>query len=151
MTMKKSLPLKLSIFISLIWVGMILGISFLEAPVKFQAPSVTLQIGLDIGRLVFEVFNKVEITFALVLLVSVILYRPGAKRVLPFIIAAVVLAFESIWLLPVLDERAAAIIAGQTPPPSSHHTIYVVLELIKVFSLAVFALLNLQSIPKKTA
>jgi uncharacterized membrane-anchored protein len=37
-----------------VWVGMVLATSFLEAPLKFRAPNVTLQIGLGIGRLVFR-------------------------------------------------------------------------------------------------
>lgn len=44
-----------------VWTGMVLGISFLETPVKFTAPSVTLPIGLDVGLHVFGAFNKVEI------------------------------------------------------------------------------------------
>jgi hypothetical protein len=47
------------IFIEFIWAGMLSGRSFLEAPVKFTAPSITLAIGLDVGRHVFAVFNKV--------------------------------------------------------------------------------------------
>jgi len=37
-----------------VWLGMVLAISFLEAPLKFRAPGVTLQIGLGIGRVVFR-------------------------------------------------------------------------------------------------
>ena len=33
---------------SFIWLGMVLGISFIEAPLKFRAPGVTLGIGLGI-------------------------------------------------------------------------------------------------------
>jgi hypothetical protein len=33
------------------WLGMVLAISFLEAPLKFRAPGVTIPIGLGIGRL----------------------------------------------------------------------------------------------------
>ena len=33
-----------------VWLGMVLAISFLEAPLKFRAPGVTLPPGLGIGR-----------------------------------------------------------------------------------------------------
>lgn len=46
------------------WLGMVLGISFLETPLKFRAPGVTLQIGLGIGRLVFRALNAVELLLA---------------------------------------------------------------------------------------
>jgi hypothetical protein len=40
-----------------VWLGMVLAISFLEAPLKFRAPDVTLRIGLGIGRIVFRALN----------------------------------------------------------------------------------------------
>ena len=43
-----------------VWLGMVLAISFLETPLKFRAPGVTMQIGLGIGRLVFRALNVVE-------------------------------------------------------------------------------------------
>ena len=52
---------RILIFLALIWLGMVLGISFLEAPVKFRAPTLTRSVGLDVGRHVFGFFNKVEI------------------------------------------------------------------------------------------
>jgi hypothetical protein len=43
---------------------MVLAISFMEAPLKFRAPDVTLRIGLGIGRLIFRALNNVEAIFA---------------------------------------------------------------------------------------
>ena len=40
-----------------LWIGMVLAISFLEAPLKFQRPGLDLRMGLAIGRLVFRVLN----------------------------------------------------------------------------------------------
>ena len=37
-----------------------LAVSFLEAPLKFRAPGVTLPIGLAVGRLVFRALNRAE-------------------------------------------------------------------------------------------
>ena len=33
------------------WLGMVLAISFLETPLRFRAPGITLPLGLGIGRL----------------------------------------------------------------------------------------------------
>jgi len=44
-----------------VWLGMVLAISFLEAPLKFRAPGVTIQLGLGIGRLVFRALNICEV------------------------------------------------------------------------------------------
>ena len=139
----KAMAYRLSIFVSLVWLGMILGISFLEAPVKFTAPSVTLPVGLDIGRHVFGVFNKVEIVWALATLVLVLMARPGLKSGLPLAMAWVALAIESTWLLPALDQRVAAILEGKLPPASFHHRLYVILELVKAASLGAYGYLTL--------
>jgi len=124
--------------IALTWLGMVLGISFLEAPVKFMAPSVTLEIGLDIGRYVFGVFNKVECVLALVIAILLIIVRRKDLSMVPIGLAWLSLALQTAWLLPVLEARTEVIIQGQTPAPSVSHTIYVVLEVIKAVSLAVY-------------
>jgi hypothetical protein len=124
--------------IALIWLGMVLGISFLEAPVKFMAPSVTREIGLDIGRYVFGIFNKVECVFALVIAIMSIITRRKHLSLVPLGLAWLSLALQTAWLLPVLEARTEVIIQGQTPAPSVSHTIYVVLEVIKAVSLAVY-------------
>ncbi|WP_328388425.1 hypothetical protein [Nocardia sp. NBC_00416] len=41
-------------FVPMLWLGMVLAISFLEAPLKFRAPGVATELGLGIGRLVFR-------------------------------------------------------------------------------------------------
>ena len=89
--------------IALIWLGMVLGISFLEAPVKFLAPSVTLEIGLDIGRYVFGAFNKVECVFALVIAILLIIIRRKDLSMVPLGLAWLSLALQTAWLLPVLE------------------------------------------------
>ena len=43
------------------WLGMVAAISFLEAPIKFSAPGVSLAIGLGIGRKVFTALNAVGV------------------------------------------------------------------------------------------
>lgn len=53
------------------WLGMVLAISFLEAPLKFRAPGVTIPIGLGIGRLVFRALNAVEAVLAVIVIVAV--------------------------------------------------------------------------------
>src|SRR5699024_12129318 len=59
------------------WLGAVLAISFLEAPLKFRAPDVTIRIGLGIGRLVFRALNTVEVVLAGVLIVALVLAAPG--------------------------------------------------------------------------
>ncbi|MCA1625352.1 MAG: hypothetical protein LC778_16450 [Acidobacteria bacterium] len=41
----------LQIAVPFIWFGLIGGISFMEAPLKFQAPNITIPLGLGMGVL----------------------------------------------------------------------------------------------------
>lgn len=126
------------------WAGMTLGISFLETPAKFAAPSVTLPIGLDVGRHVFGVFNKVEIGWALLSCGLMLLADVRRTSWLPLLTAWCIVALQTVWLLPVLDARVGMILSGQTPPPASYHLIYVVLEVIKLIFLLVGGMACLQ-------
>lgn len=123
--------------IPFIWAGMLIGISFLEAPLKFQAPNVTLAIGLGIGRLVFGTLNKVEIVFAVSLAVLYWMTNPPITLKVLLISILLILSIQSIWLLPILDARAEEIIEGIVPSQKSPHLYYVAGEAAKLLLLIV--------------
>ena len=64
------------IAVTFVWLGMVLAISFLEAPLKFRSPGITVPLGVGIGRLVFRALNAVEGAFAVVLVVGVFAGSP---------------------------------------------------------------------------
>ena len=70
-----------------IWLGMVLAISFLEAPLKFRAPGITVQLGLGIGRLVFRALNTCEAVLAAVALGAVLLGRGTSGTVVALAVA----------------------------------------------------------------
>lgn len=122
--------------LTFVWAGLVLGISFLEAPVKFTAPSVTRAIGLDVGRHVFAALNKVEIGFGLIALVLLFMAGPEPRVRSVLIGVIVIVALQTGWLLPVLKEQAATIIQGGDGPTSSYaHVAYVFLDVAKVVGL----------------
>jgi hypothetical protein len=127
--------LLLVILIVFVWTGMILGISFLEAPLKFKAPNVTLPIGVGIGRLVFTALNRIEILFCLCILVMMIFLRPPLNIWIIVSTISFILLIQSLWLLPVLDQRAEIIISGGVPTQKSVHIYYVIAEVVKAISL----------------
>lgn len=132
------------ILAALLWAGMIAGISFLEAPVKFTAPSLTLPVGLDVGRHVFQAFNKVEIVFGTILLILIFAGHLALKiRILIFGIL-MLLALQCFWLLPILDERAIVIISGRTPAGESPHIWYIIFDALKLMGLLTSAILCLK-------
>ena len=75
--------LAVAVAVVFVWLGMVLAISFLEAPLKFRAPGVTVPIGPGIGRLVFRALNSFEVAFAITSLTAVVLdgTAPGAASV----------------------------------------------------------------------
>jgi len=113
------------------WLGMVLAISFLEAPLKFRAPQVTLPIGLGIGRLVFRALNGVESVLALVLVAAVLVRSHDAATVL-LLLAVVVLVGQLLVVRPRLTRRSDLVLAGQDAGRSHAHVEYVVLESLKV-------------------
>jgi hypothetical protein len=128
--------------VTFLWIGFVCAISFLEAWLKFQAPGVTLQIGLSIGQLVFRALNKIELVFALGLLISLVIARRASNLPLVFFgIAFAILMAQTFWLLPTLSDRAKLTIEGLRLPSSRLHFYYVALEFLKVFALFCFGVL----------
>ena len=134
---KTSLARPALIAVCFVWTGMVLGLSFLETPLKFTAPSVTLPIGLEIGRRVFGALNLIEIILTIVSIALVLLARARLHRGIAAALVGVwvIVAAESLWLLPALDERAVRIIAGEALPSTYHHVLYIVLESTEVLLL----------------
>ena len=71
----------LQIAIPFIWFGAVAAISFMEAPLKFTAPNITLPLGLEIGYVIFHALNKVEIVLGVLFLVSIIFAKPDKKSI----------------------------------------------------------------------
>jgi hypothetical protein len=124
--------LVLELVAAMLWIGLLLGVSFLATPAKFLAPSLSLAVALDVGRQTFGVFNKVEWALAILLLALVLAGRGTWLSIAGAVVLAVMVVVETLWLLPVLDQRVGLIIAGQQPPESSLHVVYIVLQIVKL-------------------
>lgn len=135
MTGRKRHAYAAAAFIALFWLGMLVGVSFLATPVKFEAPSLDLPVALDVGRVTFALFSRIEWIPAVLLLAVVALPRLGVWMIAGAAAAVALLAAEFFWLLPVLDQRVEAIIAGELLPASSHHFLYASAEVMKAFLL----------------
>jgi hypothetical protein len=128
--------------VTFVWLGMVLAISFLEAPLKFRAPDVTLRIGLGIGRLVFGALNAVEVVLAAAV-VTALLTAPSMSAGAALVVAVTVLLVQLLLVRPRLSRRTTAVLAGHDVPRSSAHLVYVVLEVIKTVALLVGGILLL--------
>jgi hypothetical protein len=124
------------IIATFIWVGFIGAISFMEAWVKFQAPLMTVPVGLSIGKVVFAALNKVEWALAILLIIAALVNKPSSLLLL--LIPIGILALQTIWLLPALNARADLLIQGAPAPASHIHFYYLFLEVVKILCLFLF-------------
>lgn len=118
--------------IAIFWLGFFMAISFMEAPLKFMTPGISISTGVAIGRVVFSALNKCEWIFFLILLATWFLNRPRKIVTIMMFAVGVVLLLQTFWVLPILDERAAMISRSLSVPQSNMHVVYVILEIIKV-------------------
>ena len=130
-----------------IWLGLLIGISLIEAPLKFTAPGITIPLGLGIGRRVFAAMNAVEVVLAVLLLVA--LWRAcgkprgqagsstsGAGRLwLGGIVAAATLAVKTLAIRPLLNQRTDLVLAGVDDGGSSWHYLYIAADGILIFTM----------------
>ncbi|TCD29185.1 hypothetical protein EZ456_03220 [Pedobacter psychrodurus] len=136
----------ITIFCVIFWAGLIGGISFLEAPLKFQAPRITIPLGLGIGQLVFQALNKIEVVLVIIILAcSLPAPLKNISSILLFSITVLLMA-DTFWLLPLLDERAKLVLACNAPIKSYHHILYIIVDAIKFLLLIVLGFLSLKSL-----
>jgi len=135
-----------AIAVIFIWIGMVLAISFLEAPLKFRAPGITTQLGLGIGRLVFRALNSCEVAFAIVSLSAVAFGSLTASTVgaitpgvaIGVLVAVSALGVQLVAVRPGLTKYSDGVLAGTTPARegrSRAHHVYVFLEMVKLLAL----------------
>ena len=120
-----------------LWLGMVLAISFIEAPLKLRAPGLELRVGLGIGRLVFRALNSVETVLAVVLVVCLAVGGPRTTTTVALVAAVVILGAQLVGVRPRLNRRSDRVLAGEDGPRSHAHLWYVGLEVLKVAALVV--------------
>jgi hypothetical protein len=119
---------------TLIWLGMVLAISFLEAPLKFRADGLELRVGLAIGRIVFRALNIAEVIWAVVIAICLTIAGPSGPVLVLAAVTAVLLAVQLLVVRPRLNRRSARVLAGQEAPRSRAHHAYIGLEALKLAS-----------------
>ena len=137
-----------TVAITFVWLGMVLAISFLEAPLKFRAPGITIPLGLGIGRLVFRALNACEAVWAIIVVVAVVVVAHWSSATVPVATAVAVgaLICQIVGVRPALTRRSDAGLAGANSEHRSHaHLVYVGFEVIKVIALLILGIAALGS------
>jgi hypothetical protein len=157
-----SVTAKCQFILLVVWIGFILGVSLMEAWVKFRAPLLEKFVAVDVGRYVFSALNIVECVFCVTLWV---LGRSGTRQI-PFVVASLMLALQVVVITPALDRRAKHLIVdtistdamlekqprlgayrdelrgqlgGRTAPAAAWHFVYVAMEVGKAVLLGIVA------------
>jgi hypothetical protein len=120
-----------------VWLGMVVAISFLEAPLKFRAPGVTLRIGLGIGRLIFRALNTAELLFAMIAAAALFTHHTPTTLDGALSIAVTTLLLQLVLVRPLLSKRTTEVLAGDESERSRAHYAYIALELVKVVALVI--------------
>jgi hypothetical protein len=129
------LAIRVAAAATLIWLGMVLAISLLEAPLKFRAEGLELRVGLAIGRIVFRALNIAEVIWAVVIAVCLSVGGPSGPVLSLAAATAVLLAVQLLVVRPRLNRRSARVLAGHDAPRSRAHHAYIGLEALKLAAL----------------
>ena len=124
-------------FVAYVWLGLVLGVSFLATPIKFKAKSLTRPVALDVGRTTFHAFGKLEWLLSGALVATTVQVRSSLEPVDWFLVALVlvIVVGQTLWLIPRLDIRVQAIIDGEVLPRSHLHSVYAGAEFAKALAL----------------
>jgi hypothetical protein len=124
-----------------LWVGTALCLS-LEAIVKFSAPLLKVEVGLDVGRHVFSAVQRMEWIFAAFWMASASgkVLQGNSVATLAYGTPIIVLIWQTLFGLPALATRALNIISGsQVKDSGLNHRLYVLAEALKLISLGIVA------------
>jgi hypothetical protein len=122
------------------WAGIVVGVSFIATIAKFNAPSLTRPVALDVGAHTFAMLCRIEWGLYALLALMIVVAGFGRLRVTLLVLLLAILLVDSFWIFPQLNARTALVIAGQPLPPSPLHSIAVASQSAKVLLLAFFAI-----------
>lgn len=140
------------LWVPALWLGLIIGISLIEAPLKFTAPGITIPLGLGIGRRVFLAMNLTEVVLAVVLIAAlVVLWRRGAawprgRACWWHLGALAVLAVKTAVIRPLLAGHTDAVLAGESSGGSNLHYAYIAADALLIALLLTAVVLGVRAL-----
>ncbi|KAG2176801.1 hypothetical protein INT44_007465 [Umbelopsis vinacea] len=144
----RSLTLALSL-VNTYWFASTLNQSFLDTPITLLSSTDDKVHSANVGRLIFNWLNKLEIAVSVV---SLDLYCVWRQKIIDrggfidkvlvatTLLPPAIVLLQSSYLLPTLNKRADKMIKGLPLEPSSVHKQYIGFEVAKVVGLAVAGL-----------
>ena len=130
-----------AVALPLLWVGLVIGVSFIATPAKFRAGPMDGALSLAISVVTFAWSHTVEAGFAATLALVFLAARAGAVRWALLVIAIVALALEAAWVLPDFQGSSGMIPGLPLLPSRQLHMAFAVLEGLKILALVALALI----------
>lgn len=131
------------LLVSILWICLLVAVSFIGSPMKLRAASVDLPVVRTVGLAPFRAFNKIEWLLGATLLgigfVQITNGQINASAIWLSIFLLFTVAFQKFWIRPGLDLFAEEIMDGIDRPPSRRHEISVSLDVIKLVALIAVA------------
>ena len=123
-----------------LWIGILISISFIETPLKFQVTGMTLPIALELGKITFGISTIIQFVLLGIILLLLFINRKEINYPMKIcvIILTIILCLEKFWMLPVLDARADILMTGKGLPPTPLHDYFIYAESLKLLMLIVF-------------
>lgn len=119
-----------------VWLGMMVGISLLAAPVPFMVEALDRAEALVVNRQLFRMLTFAEQGLLTLLLIVAFAARTSTVRWLGILTVGAIVLVQGFVLLPELARRTDVVLAGGEPEEGPYHTIYVSLEFAKMILLA---------------
>ena len=123
--------------VSFFWLGLVIAVSFLETPLKFQVPGMTLPIALELGKTMFGISTNIQLGLMILVFFNFFLNPSKLNKFIIFtgVLLALILVLEKFWMLPILDARADVLATGKGLPPTPLHNYFIYAECIKAILL----------------
>lgn len=146
--MKIQIKYPLVFGISFFWLGLMLAVSFLETPLKFQVPGMTLPIALELGKIMFGVSTNIQLGLMILIFVNFIFNAKQLSKVMlaSIILLALILGLEKFWMLPILDARADILASGKGLPPTPLHDYFIYAEVAKLVLVVFLGIIQIRKI-----
>ncbi|ROI07119.1 hypothetical protein EGH90_07020 [Kaistella haifensis] len=146
--MKYQIKYQFIFAVSFFWLGLVIAVSFLETPLKFQVPGMTLPIALELGKTMFGISTNIQLGLMILVFFNFFLNASKLNKFIIFtgVLLALILVLEKFWMLPILDARADVLATGKGLPPTPLHNYFIYAECIKVILLLSIGFLQLKKI-----
>lgn len=124
--------------LAIVAAAFIAALSFVATPVKFLAPDVPVSHLLAVGRVTFRASLACEVA----ILLPLVLLATAKRRWVVFAVASI-LASQWLVLMPALDARTIAVMAGEAVGPSSLHCWWIAADVLRILLYGAIAKLAL--------